>query len=259
MIRDQRSAADDSAHQSEPGAAARQNGDAVPELSVDQGTSDWRTVCRRVARAAAEAEARTVWQVENGDEIPFNFRWEHVQHVVKTALWLADRTGADREVVEAAAWLHDVRKQEKKHAVAGAEAAQTILAATDFPTAKIEAVADSIRQHEGLSRTELDPLEPLEAAVLWDADKLTKLGVQALIYNLSGRRVQGNTLAQRRQLAAEFTTQILVRTVASMNTEPALSLAVVRYQAMLAVLEQWRHDELLEDELLHDETLDTDL
>src|SRR5690606_9035885 len=146
----------------------------------------WREAVRQAAAEQAEAEARRAWRVEPGEPIPFEHRWEHVRQVVSLALWLAEETGADREVVEAAAWLHDVRKQEPSHAKAGALAAQVILAETDFPHEKIAAVADAIRKHEGMVRPAgAAPLTPLEAAVLWDADKLTKIGVQALIFNLS--------------------------------------------------------------------------
>jgi uncharacterized protein len=38
-----------------------------------------------------------------------------VQAVVRLANRLAERTGADREIVEAAAWLHDVGKGSHSH------------------------------------------------------------------------------------------------------------------------------------------------
>ena len=83
----------------------------------------WRTQCRTVAERAAEEEARREWDLEEDDEIPFNYRWEHVQQVVETACWLARKIDADTEIAEAAAWLHDVRKVEDNHAIAGAAAA----------------------------------------------------------------------------------------------------------------------------------------
>jgi uncharacterized protein len=73
------------------------------------------------------------------NRLPFNYRWEHIQCVVSLALHLAAKTGADREVVEAAAWLHDVCKGEPNHGAAGARAARTLLSHTDFPAAKIDA------------------------------------------------------------------------------------------------------------------------
>ncbi len=208
----------------------------------------WRTQCRTVAERAAEAEARREWGLGENEEIPFNYRWEHVQQVVETACWLARITGANVEIAEAAAWLHDVRKVEENHAIAGAAAAREILGKTDFPEQKIEAVCTAIYHHEGLTRAEKAPLEPLDAAVLWDADKLTKLGVQALAYSLMTPRQQGRSLAERLQQAETFTATVLSETVASMSTKPAQALATQRHAEMTAALKAWRRDENLETE-----------
>ena len=234
----------------------------------------WRAICQAEAERAAAREERTKWGVGEDEPIPFRFRWEHVQQVAQTAIWLSQETGADPEIVEAAAWLHDVRKTEPNHGLAGAEAAREILSATDFPPAKIEAVALAISQHVGLYRDSAPqppilgekraaepgelppnlggqggahppPLEPLEAAVLWDADKLTKLGVQALAYYLSGPRRGPKTLAERRQQAVEVTEGVLARTVASMNTPPAQQLAAQRLEEMREALAAWTRDEMI--------------
>jgi uncharacterized protein len=167
-----------------------------------------------------------------------------VQEVVDLACWLARATGADPEVAEAAAWLHDVRKEQSSHGVAGAEAARKILGETDFPPEKIDAVADAIRVHAGLYRAEgALPMQPLESALLWDADKLSKLGVHAIAFSLSQPRMVGKTLAARRVDAARFVMTVLNRTVTSMNTAPARRLAERRYAAMLAALESWATEE----------------
>jgi uncharacterized protein len=203
----------------------------------------WRTVCQQHALKQATLEAHNAWHV-TAKAIPFNHRWEHVQTVVTLALRLAAETGADAEVVEAAAWLHDVRKGAPSHGVAGAKTAKKILEQTDFPREKIAAVAEAIAHHVGLYRApDAAPLEPVETAILWDADKLSKLGVQAIAYNLSMSYMHGLSLAQRRSNMLEFTHSVLVRTVASMNTAPAQQMAAERYQAMLMVLTAWEHEE----------------
>ena len=205
---------------------------------------DWRTICQQRAMKQAVAEGRKAWKVKSAKAIPFNHRWEHVRAVVETALWLARQLGGDLETVEAAAWLHDVRKGEPAHGAAGAREARKILEETDFPPDKIAAVTEAIGRHVGLYRPpDAPPLGPLEAAILWDADKLTKLGVQALAYNLSMSYMRGLDLAQRRRNMLEFTQAVLNRTVASMNTLPARRLAEQRYQAMLDVLAGWEREE----------------
>jgi HD superfamily phosphodiesterase len=57
----------------------------------------WREVVRRAAEEAAEAAHRFYGDTE---EVPFSYRWEHAQAVVRLALRLAGLTGADTEIVE---------------------------------------------------------------------------------------------------------------------------------------------------------------
>jgi uncharacterized protein len=205
--------------------------------------AEWRTVCRQAAAEQASAEAHAGWRLAGDQTIPFDHRWEHVQEVVRLALWLAHETGADLETIEAAAWLHDVGKGQPAHAALGAAAAIQILADTDFPPAKIAAVADTIRQHEKMHRPEgAAPLQPVEAAVLWDADKLTKIGVQALAFLLSSHYLAGQTLKKRLRECEKFVQETLNRTVRSMNTAPARHLAEERYQHMVFIVDLWRQE-----------------
>lgn len=201
---------------------------------------EWRAACMAAAQAQAAAEGQRAWTQAASSRVAYDYRWEHVAQVTALAMLLAQQLGADLEIVEAAAWLHDVRKEQPSHGVVGAVAAREILAATDFPPAKIDAVADAIGRHVGMTRPPgAPPLSPLEAAILWDADKLSKLGVQAIAATLSGPGVQGKPLVERWHYMAEFTRTVLSRTVASMNTAPARELAGHRYARMVALLRLW--------------------
>lgn len=203
----------------------------------------WREVVVAAAKAQAEQEARKLWQLNEGEPLPFDQRYEHVAQVTALALRLGRALNADLEILEAASWLHDVCKQEPNHALAGAAAAATILAQTDFPPAKIAAVAEAISKHEGLYREPgAPPLEPLEAAILWDADKLTKLGVQAIVMSLSTPYVFGKNMAERWRYVAEFADKVLGRTVESMNTKPARHLAERRYRSTVGLLSLWARE-----------------
>jgi uncharacterized protein len=152
----------------------------MPHNEREQETAGWREVVQKAAFKATLEEAIE----RNVKKLPFNYRWEHVKSVARLAVKLADLTGADLEVVEAAAWLHDIKKRggNDNHGQQGAKAAEKILAETDFPASKIPGVARAISKHVGLTLEA--PLQPLEAAVLWDADKLTKLGATAIIHNI---------------------------------------------------------------------------
>jgi uncharacterized protein len=159
----------------------------------------WLPTLEVLAREAALAEdRRRVFGSATTERLPaFAYRWEHVQQVVRNGRWLLTQVQADAEVVMAACWLHDVKKGEPDHARQGAAFARTFLPTTDFPPEKIEAVAGAIALHEGLIRPAADwnrdagtpfraapPLEPIEAALLWDADKLSKIGPLAFLHFL---------------------------------------------------------------------------
>jgi len=186
-------------------------------------TTQWRAAVRQLMADAAAAEI----------DVPgasFNYRWEHVTNVVTLALKLADLVGADREVVEAAAWLHDVTKREgESHATSGAIFARDFLPQTDFPPEKIDVVARAIADHKGLWRDE--PLTELESMVLWDADKLSKIGLTAA-FHWTGMALAGDRLTTLADLiTASRDAPWLEKTVASMHTAPARQAAQTRLEA----------------------------
>jgi uncharacterized protein len=165
------------------------------------------------------------------EKVSFNYRWEHVTTVVTLALKLAELTGADAEVVEAAAWLHDIRKYKDRdrHPITGAAFARDFLPTTDFPPEKIEAVAQAIADHMGLWRDE--PLTVLESQVLWDADKLAKIGLTAIFhwtgFSLAGAEMRTLAGLIERGRSADWQ----AKTVASMHTAPARRAAEARLAA----------------------------
>jgi len=122
-------------------------------------------------------EARS-WY-EGADEV-HNF--EHVLRVEKMAKRIAQAEGADLEIVEAAAYLHDSRGASpedstgarKEHHITSAEFAGKILASRGWTLERIEAVQHCIRAHR--FRHDGERPETLEAKCLFDADKLDVLG-----------------------------------------------------------------------------------
>ena len=95
------------------------------------------------------------------------------------ALASQDKVQLDDDVLFAAAYLHDMaafapwdrEKEGIDHADEGARIVDTVLAKTDFPMSKIEAVRGAIRTHM-YDRTPVG----LEAVYLHDADALDWLG-----------------------------------------------------------------------------------
>ncbi|HSM57601.1 MAG TPA: HD domain-containing protein [Candidatus Sulfomarinibacteraceae bacterium] len=185
---------------------------------------DWRDAVREAMHEATLHEAQ---QRFDSREPVYNYRWEHVRAVRTLALKLARMMGADEEVVEAAAWLHDVRKVAgEEHPEEGAEFARRFLAQTNFPPHKIERVAQAIAAHKGLWREE--PLQSVEAQVLWDADKLSKLGLTAAFHWTGMSFANGNPLSTEDLIAMARDTDWQERTVASMHTPAARRTAAER-------------------------------
>lgn len=213
---------------------------AIPH---DQPT--WREVVQAAAQEAAMADSRAH---RDGTDIAFNYRWEHVQAAVRLAIRLARLTGADRETVEAATWLHDVAKPHSQHhGQDGAVAARQILAETDFPPEKVEAVTDAIAKHVGLFTDET--LEPIEAAVVWDADKLSKIGATAVLHFI-GYEVMVGEATTARWLERLPNIPWQERTVTSFQTLPARAVGRKRLETYQSLWKQavreFNGDDLLE-------------
>ena len=98
--------------------------------------------------------------VEKND--PFH-DFSHISMVAKTAVSIAKKEGADPEISEVAALLHDICKSEPgDHGTTGACKAKDFLLSIGSPPKFADAVAEAIHFHDKESR-ERSP----ESAVLW--------------------------------------------------------------------------------------------
>ncbi len=106
--------------------------------------------------------------------------FEHVLRVYHVSDRLAREEGADIEIVNAAALLHDSRgtlpgsDERKEHHLASALFAGEVLTAEGWQADRIAAVQHCIRAHRYRSGGETP--ETLEAMCIYDADKLDVLG-----------------------------------------------------------------------------------
>ena len=94
---------------------------------------------------------------------------------------------------------------------------------------KVEAVAGAISDHMGLWRDE--PLTILESQVLWDADKLAKIGLTAIFHWTGGWLAGGKMRTLEEIIERGRNAEWLAKTVASMHTEPARRAAEARFAA----------------------------
>jgi len=107
--------------------------------------------------------------------------------VKRLAVFIAKREGANVEVVEKAAELHDIARDKDNHAIEGSKIARRILEEEGYDEEFIEAVCHCIEAHSFSSGVEP---RTLEAKVLSDADKIDALGAigVARAFMFSGER-----------------------------------------------------------------------
>ncbi len=115
--------------------------------------------------------ARTLYPAEADSAHDF----DHVLRVVVMADRIAQAEGADREIVRAAALLHDIGLDEGRagHETSAANRAKEILREQGYAEDFCAAVAHAIESHR--FRSGPTP-QTLEARVLFDADKLDAIG-----------------------------------------------------------------------------------
>ena len=120
------------------------------------------------------------------DALPAHDRF-HAERVRDVALRLADDSDhdVDRDVLAAAAWLHDIGRPLERtgeiddHDVWGATEAVDLLDSEGVPTATVDAVEHCIRAHS-IRASSPDPAT-IEAELLFDADKLDAAGARGIV------------------------------------------------------------------------------
>lgn len=122
-----------------------------------------------------KAISREFCAIEGGPHGP-----DHSERVLANALAIGAAMQASLDVLVPAALLHDIGRLEERrtqgvicHAQRSAELAEPLLAELGYPREVIEAICHCIRSHR--YRGELRPAS-LEAAILFDADKLDSIG-----------------------------------------------------------------------------------
>lgn len=145
-------------------------------------TPEWLFRLREALSKISGEAAVEIWPSTNGKPY-FNYRLEHVRQVERDARWLMKYVGGDEDVVLAAVWLHDRFQPQldspENHAGLAAEWTAENLAEIGFPQEKIAQVVYAVEMHS--SPVQSLPEEAHEARILWDADKLSKLGPLSVV------------------------------------------------------------------------------
>jgi len=139
---------------------------------------DWLSRLRQDMTDLSTETACRLWPGPAPGSPPyFNYRLEHVRQVERNATRLLGEVGGDEDVVLAAVWLHDRFQPQFEgadHAARAAAWAGENLSALGFPAQKLAAVCHAVAHHSDDPGV-ISP-EAHEARVLWDADKLAKVG-----------------------------------------------------------------------------------
>lgn len=106
--------------------------------------------------------------------------WDHTLRVHNMCLHIGNIENADIRVLELAAYLHDIAREEQDesngkicHAEKGAELAEEILRKLDYDERVVSQVCHCIATHRFRKSY---PPETKEARILYDADKLDSIG-----------------------------------------------------------------------------------
>jgi HD superfamily phosphodiesterase len=167
-------------------------------------------------------------------ELPlYDYRLGHVRQVVALVKKIGPTVDADMEVLTLAAWLHDIAKPGlggvSDHGLEGAKIASAILHNLNVSEGTIERVIDVIRKHVGLTLE--NPLEPVEAQVLWEADKLDKLGIAGLLhFVLNGILIKPGMDSNAIALKVRSYLPLAERIAASMSIEISKKIATERLE-----------------------------
>lgn len=152
-------------------------------------------------------------------------------------------TPADMEALVIAGYLHDISTVAhgfNDHHRQSSEMAAEFLRKHEFPAERITKVEEAILQHSTAASDAQEEPAPIEAQILYDADKLGRLSGLAVVTSLiefgaryPNRAVTGEVLAAiLRHIEERF-----IELYQSLNTAPAREMAREKFHGTLAFLD----------------------
>lgn len=167
-----------------------------------------------------------------GRILTFDYRYEHTRTAVAIAGSLAREVGVDPVLARIAAWLHDLakcwepslteaenRERAENHGPAGGREAAAFLLGLGFPSKLTGQVEQAIANHVGYLKG--FALETPLDALLWDADKLTKVGVAGCLHFLGANLTLREKFIDLEEFFAEPDLELHRGIRDSLNTEAA--------------------------------------
>ena len=110
---------------------------------------------------------------------------EHIKYVVKNAVELAEKYGADVEIVELGALLHDIAKPSEygpreEHHIYGVEIADELLTKLNYPEDRKERVKECVLRHRASSNL---PRNTIEEEIVADADAISHFDCIPMLFH----------------------------------------------------------------------------
>ena len=117
----------------------------------------------------------------------YDFWNEHIKYVVKNAVELAKKYGADIEIVELGALLHDIAMPSEigpseEHNVYGAKIADELLTKFNYPDDRKERVKECVLRHRGSKDL---PRNTIEEKCVADADVIAHFDCIPALFHLA--------------------------------------------------------------------------
>lgn len=164
----------------------------------------------------------------------------HVERVVRLAVFIAEKEGANVEIVKKAAELHDIARGKPNHALEGAKIAEKILKQKGYDESFIFSVKHCIEAHSFSSKVKP---KTLEAKVLSDADKIDAIGAIGIAraFMFSGERGKGI------EETLKHFDEKLLKLKDCLYTDTAKSIARRRYEFVAEFYNRIKQELKLED------------
>ncbi|MDS0298180.1 HD domain-containing protein [Halogeometricum sp. S1BR25-6] len=171
------------------------------------------------------------------------YRFNHILNVVELASKIAEREGADEDVVRVAALFHDIAKLEadqEEHAEEGARVAREYLATHgEFPQSFVEQVCQVVEDHS--YQGSLADVT-LETRCLIEADILDKVGANGTVLMLLRMGYEARTHMD----ASEMVERVLERGRAATDRVESDAAESIAYQRLKRVkwFREWLEEEV---------------
>ena len=141
----------------------------------------------KIAQFAKEKQSEAMKQNQKLADA-LTYRWEHTLRVSHNGKILAEKEGANMEVVIAACLLHDIAKlshqsHDVEHGRVGARMVRPFLQELGYTTVDVENICFSVANHVDGKADFEHPLT-LEAKIVSDADKIDRVSAYKTIFPL---------------------------------------------------------------------------